>query len=224
MARSGRKHAVKFAIGAAAVGVATSVAGVAVTQPASISASLVDLAALIVVGSSTNPSGAGVADFFDGKFNDPMYTGPRANDIIYVNFFEGPAGIKAALDSTDPGEQNAVLASGWGAANASLLLREDRPSIGQHCVHPGQRCRPARRRLRHPLSVVRTDRRESVPTPSEIPALAAVNTGYEYDYNSNAPAYVLNPFSAVNALAAYLTTRLNQAEIDLPVDADGTPL
>ena len=75
MARSGRKHAVKVAIGAAAVGVTTSVVGVAVTQPASISASLVDLAALIVVGSSTNPSGAGVADFFDGKFRDAMYTG-----------------------------------------------------------------------------------------------------------------------------------------------------
>ena len=61
-----------------------------------------------------------------------------------------------------------------------------------------------------------------IPTPSETPALRAVNIGYEYDYNSNAPGYVLNPFSAVNALAAYLTTRLNQADIDLPVDAEGT--
>jgi hypothetical protein len=40
-------------MGVAAVGVATSIAGVAATQPASISASLVDLTALIVVGSST---------------------------------------------------------------------------------------------------------------------------------------------------------------------------
>lgn len=50
-----------------------------------------------------------------------------------------------------------------------------------------------------------------------------MNVGYQYDYNSNAPSYVLNPFSAVNSLAAYLNTRLNQAEIDLPVNADGTP-
>ncbi len=35
---------------------------------------------------------------------------------------------------------------------------------------------------------------------------------------------MLNPFSAVNALAAYLTTRLNQADIDLPVDAEGRPI
>ena len=79
MARAGRKSAVKVAIGAAAIGVATSVTAVAVTQPASISASLVDLAALIVVGSSTNPSGAGVADFFGGKFNNPIYTGCPAS-------------------------------------------------------------------------------------------------------------------------------------------------
>jgi hypothetical protein len=62
------------------------------------------------------------------------------------------------------------------------------------------------------------------PTPSQTSASWVVNTGYEYDYNSNAPAYALNPFSAVNALAAYLTTRLNQAEVDLPVDAEGRPI
>ena len=91
MARAGRKRAGKLAMGVAAVGVATSVTGVAVTQPASISASLVDLTALIVVGSSTNPSGAGVVDFFGGKFNDPIYTGPNGDDITYVNFFDRAA-------------------------------------------------------------------------------------------------------------------------------------
>ncbi len=60
MARSGKKRGAKLAMSIAAVGVATSVAGVAATQPASISTSLVDLAALIVVGSSTNLGGAGV--------------------------------------------------------------------------------------------------------------------------------------------------------------------
>ncbi len=62
-----------------------------------------------------------------------------------------------------------------------------------------------------------------IPTPSDVPALAAVNTGSEYDYNSNAPADVLNPIAALNALVAYLDARLNQSELDLPVDADGTP-
>ena len=74
-------------------------------------------------------------------YTDPMGTGER--DIVYVNFFEGPAGIQAALDA-NPDEPNAVLASGWGAANASLLLLAAESVVpGQHRVHPGQRRRPA---------------------------------------------------------------------------------
>ena len=222
MARSGRKRAVKVAIGAAAVGVATSVTAVAITQPASISASLVDLAALIVVGSSTNPSGEGVEHFYGGKFLDEMYTGPDGTDIVRVNFNDGPAGIKAALDANS-GEQNAVLASGWGAANASLLLLEQDPAYANTVfILDNDVARPdGGFGTRYPwFALIGVN---PIPTPSQVPAQAAVNVGYQYDYNSNAPAYVLNPFAAVNALAAYLNTRLNQAEIDLPVNADGTP-
>ncbi|MFI5511246.1 PE-PPE domain-containing protein [Mycobacterium sp. NPDC051804] len=222
MAKSGRKHAVKIAVGAAAVGVATSVTAVAVTQPASISATLVDLTALIVVGSSTNPTGAGVADFFGGKFNQPMYTG--GNAPVYVNFNEGPDGIQAALDA-HPNERNAVLASGWGAANASLLFRREDARLGNTVfILDNDVARPdGGFGTRYPLfALIGVN---PYPTPSDLPdGVTAVNTGYEYDYNSNAPAYALNPFSAVNALAAYLTTRLNQAEIDLPVDAEGKPV
>ena len=228
MAEAGRKHAVKVAIGAAAVGVATTVTAVAVTQPASISAPLVDLAALIVVGSSTNPSGEGVADFFGGKFNDPIYTGddPENPDIVYVNFSEGAAGIEAALEANADDERNAVLASGWGAANASLLLLRNNPALRDNTtlILDNDVARPdGGFGTRYPLfALIGVN---PYPTPSEAPdGVKVVNIGYEYDYNSNAPAYVLNPFSAVNALAAYLTTRLNQADIDLPVDAEGNPL
>ncbi|BBZ21461.1 hypothetical protein MGAD_57960 [Mycolicibacterium gadium] len=219
---SGRKRAVKVAIGAAAVGVAASVGAVAVTQPASISASLLDLAALIVVGSSTNPSGEGVEDFYGGKFRDPMYTGADGTDIVRVNFREGPAGIKAALDA-NAGEQNAVISSGWGAANASLLLLTQDPAYANTVfILDNDVARPdGGFGTRYPwFALIGVN---PIPTPSEVPAQAAVNVGYQYDYNSNAPSYVLNPFSAVNSLAAYLNTRLNQAEIDLPVNADGTP-
>ena len=222
MARSGRKHAVKIAIGAAAVGAATSVAAVAVTQPASISATLVDLAALIVVGSSTNPSGEGVEDFYGGKFLDPMYTGPDGNDIVRVNFADGPEGIKAALDA-NADEQNAVIASGWGAANASLLLLTQDPAYANTVfILDNDVARPdGGFGTRYPwFALIGVN---PTPTPSEVSAEAVVNVGYEYDYNSNAPAYVLNPFAAVNSLAAYLNTRLNQSQIDLPVNADGTP-
>jgi len=222
MAKSGRNRAVKVAIGAAAIGVATSVGAVAVTQPASISASLVDLAALIVVGSSTNPSGEGVENFFGGKFRDPMYTGPNGTDIVRVNFWDGPAGIKAALDA-NAGEQNAVIASGWGAANASLLLLRQDPAYADTVfILDNDVARPdGGFGTRYPWFVLIGV--NPIPTPSQVPAAAAVNIGYQYDYNSNAPAYVLNPFAAVNSLAAYLNTRLNQSQIDLPVNADGTP-
>lgn len=222
MVESGRKRTVKVAIRAAVVGVAASVGAVAVTQPASISASLVDLAALIVVGSSTNPGGEGVEDFYGGKFRDPMYTGADGTDIVRVNFREGPAGIRAALDA-NAGEQNAVIASGWGAANASLLLLTQDPTYADTVfILDNDVARPdGGFGTRYPwFALIGVN---PIPTPSQVPAQAAVNVGYQYDYNSNAPAYVLNPFAAVNSLAAYLNTRLNQAEIDLPVNADGTP-
>ncbi|MGZ8777997.1 MAG: PE-PPE domain-containing protein, partial [Mycobacterium sp.] len=224
MARAGRKDAVKVAIGAAAIGVASSVTAVAVTQPASISASLVDLTALIVVGSSTNPSGAGVEDFFGGRFNQPMYTG--SGGVVHVNFWEGPAGIQAALEANAGDDRNVVLSSGWGAANACLLLLAQNPSFSDNTIFvlDNDVARPdGGFGTRYPwFALIGVN---PIPTPSDVPnGVTVVNTGYEYDYNSNAPGYVLNPFSAVNALAAYLNTRLNQADIDLPVDENGEPV
>src|SRR5258708_2679354 len=116
---SATKRVSSVAMRIAAVGVATTVASVAATQPASISTSLVDLAALIVVGSSTHPDGSGNEDFFHGMFNEPPYN--TGDDLVHVNFFTGPFGINQALQAHS-GEDNAVLSSGWGAANASLLL------------------------------------------------------------------------------------------------------
>ncbi|MEO3760340.1 PE-PPE domain-containing protein [Mycobacterium sp. B14F4] len=222
MAKPEDKRVRRFAMTLAAAGVATSVTGLAATQPASISASLVDLTALIVVGSSTNPTGAGVEDFFGGKFNDPLYTGPTGDDIVYVNFLTGPFGIQQALDA-NAGEPNAVLASGWGAANASLLALRDRTDLGQTVlILDNDVARPdGGFGTRYPwFALIGVN---PIPTPSDVPALAAVNIGYQYDYNSNAPADVLNPIAAVNSLVGYLYTRLNQSALDLPVNADGSP-
>ncbi|MGV0794168.1 PE-PPE domain-containing protein [Mycolicibacterium sp. XJ1819] len=225
MAARGTKRARKVAMGVAAAGVAATVAGVAATSPASISAvsaSMVDLTALIVVGSSTNPSGAGVEDFFEGKFDDPVYTGPTGEDVSYVNFITGPLGIAAAL-AANAGESNAVLASGWGAANASLLLLANHPDLSRTVVIlDNDVSRPdGGFGTRYPwFALIGVN---PVPTPDLTGALAVVNTGYQYDYNSNAPADVLNPIAAVNSLVAYLNTRLNQSERVLPVNVDGTP-
>ncbi|OBF98488.1 PE-PPE domain-containing protein [Mycobacterium sp. 852002-51152_SCH6134967] len=207
----------------AAAGVATCVVGLAATQPASIASTVVDLTALIVVGSSTNPTGAGVAEFFGGKFDTPRYTDYHGGgDVVYVDFRTGPGGIEQALRD-HAGEHNAVLASGWGAANASLLLLRNRTDLKDTVfILDNDVARPdGGFGTRYPwFALIGVN---PIPTPSNVPALRVVNTGYEYDYNSNAPADVLNPVAAVNSLVGYLYTRLNQSERELPVDAEGQP-
>src|SRR5215217_4834477 len=117
MSKTGKKRIEKMAMGVAAVGAATSIIGVAAMQPTLLSAPLVDLAALIVVGSSTHPDGSGTENFFQGKFNATPYN-TTGTDITHVNFFTGPWGINEALQA-NAGEQNAILSSGWGTANAN---------------------------------------------------------------------------------------------------------
>jgi hypothetical protein len=214
----------KVARGVAAIGVATAVAGVAATQPASISAPLVDLAALIVVGSSTNPSGAGVEDFFGGVFNALPYN--TGDDLEHVNFFTGPFGINQALQEHSD-EKNAVLASGWGAANASLLLMalqaQQDPVLSKTVfILDNNVSRPnGGFGTRYPwFALIGVN---PIPSPTDTDALGLVDVGYEYDYNSNAPADVLNPVAAVNSLVAYLYRHLNQNDLDLPVNPDGSP-
>jgi PE-PPE domain len=213
-----------MAMGVAAVGVATTVAGVAATQPASISASMVDLAALIVVGSSTHPDGSGNEDFFQGKFNAPPYN--TGDNLDHVNFFTGPFGINQALQA-HTGETNAVLSSGWGAANASLLLMQLQaqkdPALSKTVfILDNNVARPdGGFGTRYPwFALIGVN---PFPSPTTTDALGIVDVGYQYDYNSNAPADVLNPVAAVNSLVAYLYRHLNQNELDLPVNADGSP-
>ena len=226
MGKAGNKRVRRVAVGVAAVGVATSVAGVAATQPASISTPLVDLAALIVVGSSTHPDGSGTENFFQGKFRDPIYTGADGKDIVHVDFFSGPEGINAALQA-NAGERNAVLASGWGAANASWLLRQldaqNDPILKDTVfIFDNDVANPdGGFGTRYPwFSLIGVN---PFPTPSQTSAAAAIATAYEYDYNSMAPADVWNVLAAVNSLVGYLYRHLNQAELDLPVDVNGKP-
>jgi PE-PPE domain len=224
MSKAATKRVSRAALGIAAVGVATTVAGVAATQPASISAPLVDLAALIVVGSSTHPDGSGNEDFFHGMFNAPPYN--TGDDLLHVNFFTGPFGINRALQNHS-GETNAVLSSGWGAANASLVLMALQatkdPVLSQTLfILDNNVARPnGGFGTRYPwFALIGVN---PIPSPTDTDALGVVDVGYEYDYNSNAPADVLNLVAAVNSLVAYLYRHLNQNDLDLPVNADGSP-
>lgn len=224
MRRAGTKRASRVAVSIAAVGIATTVASVAATQPASISAPLVDLTALIVVGSSTHPDGSGNEDFFQGMFNQPPFN--TGDDLLHVNFFTGPFGINQALQA-HTGEDNAVLSSGWGAANASLLLMalqaQNDPVLSKTVfILDNNVARPnGGFGTRYPwFALIGVN---PLPSPSDTDALGVVDVGYQYDYNSNAPADVLNPVAAVNSLVAYLYRHLNQNELDLPVKPDGSP-
>lgn len=204
MSRAGKKRLHRVAMGFAAVGVASTVAGVAVMQPASTPAQLVDLAALIVVGSSTHPSGSGNEDFYHGMFDAPPYN--TGDDLLHVNFFTGPFGINRALQDHS-GETNVVLSSGWGAANASLLLmalqaKKD-PDLPQTLfVLDNNVARPdGGFGTRYPwFALIGVN---PLPSPTDTDALGVVDVGYEYDYNSNAPADVFNAVAAVNSLVAY---------------------
>jgi hypothetical protein len=224
MSKAATKRGSRAALGIAATVVTTAVAGVAATQPASISAPLVDLAALIVVGSSTHPDGSGNENFFQGMFNAPPYN--TGDDLLHVNFFTGPWGINRALQDHS-GETNAVLSSGWGAANASLLLMklqfQKDPALPQTLfILDNNVARPdGGFGTRYPwFALIGVN---PIPSPTDTDALGVVDVGYEYDYNSNAPADVLNPVAAVNSLVAYLNGHLNQNDLDLPVNADGSP-
>jgi hypothetical protein len=224
MSRAATKRVNRVAMSVAAIGMATTVAGVAATQPASISTPLVDLTALIVVGSSTHPDGSGNEDFFHGLFNAAPYN--TGDDLLHVNFFTGPFGINQALQANDD-EPNAVLASGWGAANASLLLMalqaQHDPVLSQTVfILDNNVARPnGGFGTRYPwFALIGVN---PFPSPTDTDALGVVDVGYQYDYNSNAPADVLNPVAAVNSLVAYLYRHLNQNQLDLPVNPDGSP-
>ena len=142
-----------------------------------------------------------------------------------MNFFEGPAGIQAASRHRPPTSKTQSLLPAGAPRTRVCCCTETTPDWRNTVfILDNDVARPdGGFGTRYPLfALIGVN---PYPTPSETRRPQESSTlGYEYDYNSNAPAYVLNPFSAVNSLAAYLTTRLNQAEIDLPVDAEGRPI
>jgi hypothetical protein len=204
-----------------AVGVVTGILALATTQPESLAPLLVAPAALIVVGSSTNQGAQGVADFFGGRFKPA-----NPDDIVTVPFSAGPAGITAAVQQ-HAGSPNVILSSGWGAAYGSVALSNmfdaSDPALSQtlwvldnNVVTPNGGF-GTRYPLFSSLTGVPTQ-----PTPTDT-GVPVVSIAYEYDVNSNAPQYVLNPFAVANTLAAYFQRRLTQQNLELPVNDDGTP-
>lgn len=203
-----------------AIGLATGLTAVAVTQPESITI-LVTPAALIVVGSSTNQTGAGIADFFGSRF-----TPVDENDIVTVPFSAGPAGITNAVQQYS-GSPNVILSSGWSAAYSSVALSDMSAAgdpalahtlwiLDNNVVAPNGGF-GTRYPVFSTLTGVPTE-----PTPTDT-GVSVVSTAYKYDVNSNTPQYVLNAFAVANTLVAYFQRRLTQQTLKLPVNDDGTP-
>ncbi|WP_186447042.1 PE-PPE domain-containing protein [Mycolicibacterium porcinum] len=179
----------------------------------------VQLSALIIGASSTNPGGDGVADFYGGLYRQGQ------DEPVVANFFTGPFGIYQTIQDRSGDDDNVVLASGWGAANASLLLTYGKlthdPVITQPTLYvlDNNVASPnggfgTRLPLFALLGV------NPIPTPTD-PGVPVANVVYEYDINSNVPAYLWNAPAMANSLMAYLDRRLNQDSLDFPIDAEG---
>lgn len=213
-----RRSALPLALSAVVVASVAAAGGVAVVRPESVASAMYDLSALITEGSSTNPTGAGIEDFYGGKF--------RQDDQVTVKFFTGPFGVRDALTEFVTDDDNVVMSSGWGAANVSLLLTyldatgaHDPVATNAVYVLDNSVARPnGGFGTRYPVfAVIGVN---PLPTPTS-PGAKVVDVGYEYDINGNTPAYVLNPFAMANSLATYFDNRLNQSTVNLPVDAEG---
>ncbi len=206
------------------IGVGAAVLGLTLVAPLTTVAAPTVLAALVIEGSSTNQTGAGIEQFFGGKFH------PEGTTPTHVNFRTGPVGIWRALAQaagSDPEGATTVMSSGWGAANASLLisyLRATDPTnplltdttwvLDNNVANPNGGFG-----TRYPMfALIGVN---PVPTPSDSGAVV-ISTAYEYDINGNAPKYILNPVADANSLLAYFDRRLTQAELPMPVDADGS--
>lgn len=212
-----------------ALGAAAVVAAAAVTAPpGEMSSRPVDPAALIIVGSSTKPDPSGNEAFFRGLFNQAPYNpgGAAGPDLVSVNFRGGTRALREALDA-HPDEPNAVLSSGWGAANASLVLagldRSGAPVLPNTVfILDNNVSRPdGGFGTRYPLfALIGVN---PFPSPVDTAAAAVIDIAYQYNYNSNAPADLLNLVAHVNSLVAYLYDYRDQTQIHLPVDVDGRP-
>ncbi|WP_099023899.1 PE-PPE domain-containing protein [Mycolicibacterium palauense] len=203
------------------LGVAASVVGLTLAQPLATSVAPITLAALIIEGSSTNPSGTGIEDFYHGKFSAPS--------PIRLNFLTGPSGILRALTQPDNvAGPNIVMSSGWGAANASLLISRlaDRdpanPALTNTTWVLDNNVAAPNGGFGTRYPVFALIGVNPVPTPAEAGGAVIISTTHEYDLNGNAPRYVLNGFAALNSLMAYFDRRLDQSALVMPVDADGT--
>lgn len=198
---------------ASVVGALAVTAGLGLVQPVT----PVELAALIIGASSTNPGGDGVEDFYGGLY--------QQDPTVVANFLTGPLGIYQAIADNADDDDNVVLSSGWGAANTSLLLSylaaTGDPVLADPTLYVlDNNVASPNGGFGTRLPFFAAIGVNPIPTPTN-PGVPVLNVVYEYDINSNIPAYLWNAPAMANSLMAYFERRLNQQSLDFPVDARG---
>lgn len=218
----------KRAVTPAVVGGAAlaTVAAVAFTTavPQVVSREKVELTATITPGSATNWNADGIDRFYGIDWNETY--GPTViAPFRLVQFWQGAENIINALDAAqNDDEPDVVVSSGRGAGNASAVItylaannpddprltdtlwildnNVDRPNGGYAARYPF-------------FALVGVN---PVPVPNDLEGVQILDVGYEYAWNSSAPAYISNLPALLNAIIAYAYRYRQQEKLPVPAE------
>jgi hypothetical protein len=184
----------------AALSVATAVTAVAATQPESVAALSMELAAVVTPANSTAQIFAGTA-YYGNDYTDPAL-GYGQQQVI--PFFLGPQGIADAVKQAN-GEPTVILASGWGAGQTGtalgMLSSDDLKDVELVILdNNSNRAGGGFWTTYAPFAPLLVTSAEPTPNTPGVPVL---DVAYEYNINSDAPTYPINLLADANSLAAY---------------------
>ncbi|WP_082949823.1 PE-PPE domain-containing protein [Mycobacterium sp. ACS4331] len=220
-----RRACVPAFVGGVALTTALGVGAVATTAPAQRTHG-VDLSALITHGSATNWNADGIDKFYGLDWNAKF--GPTVvSKFSLFPYNVNPDNLKAALrNNVGDDEPDLVLTSGRGsgAATVTMLLllngsEADRDLVlNTRWILDNNVNRPnggyGSRYI--PFTILGV---YPWPTPTDE-GVDIVDVGYEYAWNSSAPAYVTNVVALLNSIIAYAYRYKSQAFTGLPEDPD----
>jgi len=225
--RDFRRACVPAFVGGVALTTALGVGAVATTPAPAHVASDVGLKALITHGSATNWNADGIDKFYGLDWN-AKYGPTVVSQFSLFPYNVNPDNLKAALRNNvgDP-EPDLVLTSGRGSGAATvtmlMLLNSGRPEdrelvLNTRWILDNSVNRPnggyGSRYI--PFSLLGV-----YPWPTPIDeGVDIVDVGYEYAWNSSAPAYVTNVVALLNSIIAYAYRYKSQAFTGLPMDPE----
>ncbi len=223
-----RRAATPVVVGGIALSTALGVGAVATTVPQVVaSSSAVNLKALITHGSATNWNADGIDEFYGLDWNAKYGSPTVISQFSLFPYNVNPDNLTAALrNNVGDAEPDLVLTSGRGSGAASWtmikllngsaadrrLVLDTRWILDNNVNRPnggyGSRYIPFTLLGVYPL-----------PTPIDSGA-DIVDVGYEYAWNSSAPAYVSNVVALLNSIIAYAYRYKSQAFTGLPTDPE----